>query len=416
MKKKALLFFLFIVLLSRLQAIESFSETRRQEPSPLTDTDLMVLSNNQFGYRLFTLLKKTDENLIFSPYNLSTALQMVYAGSSEMTQSQLARVLHFSLNPKSLELAAGKLATTLTTHRSGQDDLFLSIANSLWIQEGYPILPAFKESITKNYKGYVKSVNFQTMPEMASKEINEWVKIQTQGKIVDLLETNQLSTTTRLLLVSALYMRGKWQSPFSSSLTRLMPFFPSPSKTLTLPTMSLTASFSYIKENLFSIVELPYASKEVALKVSLYILLPHETFALDSIERQLSSQKLLDLSKRLQKTHLTLSIPKFKITSTLSFKPLLEEMGLTDPFSSRANFSGIDGTQNLQLADVLQKGIISVMENGTEAGIATSGSIEVKSSLSKPPELFTADHPFLFFVADKATGTFLFLGRVVFPM
>jgi serpin B len=137
---------------------------------------------------------------------------------------------------------------------------------------------------------------------------------------------------------------------------------------------------------------------------------------LEFIERQLSSRKLLDLSRSLKKKQVTLSIPKFKITSTLSLKPLLEEMGLTDPFSSRANFSDIDGTQNLQLTDVLQKCFLSVNENGTEAGVATAASIGLKSSLATPPELFTADHPFLFFVADKVTGTFLFLGRVVYPM
>lgn len=390
--------------------------TDLQETAPLSDVDQLVLSNNEFGYQLYSLMKKRDENLIFSPYNLSTALEMVYAGSSGLTQSQTARVHRLTLNPKSLEQAAAKLASGLRTKHSGQDELFLSIANSLWVQERHPILPAFKETITKSYKGSVRSVNFQTMAEAARKEINDWVKTQTQGKIVDLLQANQLQKTTRLLLVSALYMRGKWQNPFNISLTQLLPFFPSPSKTLTLPTMSLTTSLPYLKGDNFAMVELPYASKEESVQLSLFIVLPEETYGLETIEKQLSSQKLLDLSRRLQNTQLTLSIPKFKISSTLSLKPVLEQVGLTDLFSSTADLSGIDGTQDLQVTDVMQKGFLTVDENGSEAGVATAISIGLTSFVTQPPELFTADHPFLFFVADKVTGTILFLGRVVFPM
>lgn len=419
MKKQAFFFLLFTFFLTSiygLQAAVSSSEIGLQDTAPFTDLDLLVLANNEFGYEFYSLMKNKEENFIFSPYNLSTALQMVYAGSSGLTQSQIARILRLSLSPISLEQTAAKLSNQLATKSTSQDDLFLSIVNSLWVQEGHAILPAFKNRITKSYKGDVKAVNFQTTLEQVRKEINERIKIQTQGKIVDVLAVNQVSSTTSLLLVSALYMRDKWQTSFDSSLTRLMPFFPSVSKTLTVPTMSVTASFPYLKENKFAMLELPYLSKEATPKLSLYIILPNDTFGLESVERQLSSQKILNLSRRLQKTAITLSIPKFKISSNLSLKLVLEEMGLTAPFSSNANFSGIDGTQELQLTDVLQKGFLTVDENGSEAGLVGAIPKGLKSVLTPAPELFTADHPFLFILADKVSGTFLFMGRVIIPI
>lgn len=382
----------------------------------ISDLESLVLINNELGLELYHLINQREENLVFSPYSLSIGLQMLYAGTAGITQSQMARVLHYTFAPQKLHQAASALAEELaTTDRRTLDALFLVIANSLWVQVEHPILPDFVKSITDSYKGVVKDVDFSRKASAVRIEINEWVKAQTNGKIVDLLSQGEISAITRMVLVSTLYMHGKWQHIFDPILTRLTPFFPYPSKTITVPMMSMTTDLPYLKEKNFAMVELAYATKAPAPKLAMFIILPHETFGLKEVENSLSAQQLLGLMRRLKPARLTVSVPKFKLSKSLDFKSLLEKMGLTAPFSSRADFSAIDGTQNLVASNVLQKVFISVDENGTEAGVATAIPFGLKAFKEPTPELFLADHPFLFFVVDKLTGTFLLIGRVVQP-
>ncbi|MGZ3632790.1 MAG: serpin family protein [Parachlamydiaceae bacterium] len=399
-----------------LLAQEEVSESQIDLPV-LTDVDTLVLSNNALGFDLYSHIQKRDQNLVFSPYSIATALQMVYVGAEGLTQSQMSRVLHFTLPLPALEEAATSLTKGLVskTKRAG-DDFLLNVANGMWVQQGHPILPTFETSVSSAYKGVIKSVDFKNKSEAVLSDINAWVKAQTQGKITDLLSSSAVSSATRLILISTLYMQAKWQTIFNASLTLSMPFFPYPSRTLTVPMMSSTGLYGFQKEKDFSIVELPYAVKGSNPKVAMYIVLPHEKYGLQEVEQSLNSNDLFTLIRGLKQANLTLLLPKFKVTSTIGVKELLEAMGLAEPFASSANFSGIDGTTDLQITDVLQKAFIEVDEKGTEAGAASAVSVGLKSVLTQePPENVTVDHPFLFFVIDKLTGALLFMGRVVMP-
>jgi serpin B len=399
-----------------LSGEERSLQPSREDSPILTEMDTLVLSNNELGFDIYSRINKGDQNLVFSPYSIATVLEMLYAGSAGLTQSQMSRVLHITQTPSVLEEAVSHLTNGLANkNRHTGDDFTLNAANALWVQHDHPILPAFEKSMTTAYKGIIKAVDFKDKADFSRLQVNDWVKAQTQGKIVDLLSSQDVTRSTRLILVSALYMHAKWQSIFDSSLTQPMPFFPFPSRTLTVPMMSSTTNYGFQREKNFSIVELPYAIKEDSPKVAMYIVLPHETYGLQEVEKSINAQSLLNLMRGLKKVNLTLTIPKFKITSTIGLKDLLEGMGLTDPFSSDANFSGIDGTKDLQVSNVLQKAFIAVDEKGTEAGVASAVTIGVKSILAEPSEILTVDHPFLFFIVDKVSGTYLFMGRVVMP-
>jgi serpin B len=93
---------------------------------------------------------------------------------------------------------------------------------------------------------------------------------------------------------------------------------------------------------------------------------------------------------------------------------VLVKLGMTDAFDPElADFSGLDGTRNLYVSDVLHKGFVSIDENGTEAAAATAA---VVGGASVPePATLTVDKPFVFFIRDRPTGAILFVGRVVDP-
>lgn len=382
----------------------------------ISDLESLVLINNELGLQMYRQIDNQDANLVYSPYSIATALQMAYAGAAGLTQSQMARVLHFTPAPQVLNSSAEALVAQLTPpNKRTFDDPTLLMSNSLWVQSGHPVLPDFEKSITENYKGSVKGLDFRNKGEQAITEINNWVKAQTKGKVSEILGPGDISNATRMLLMSTLYLNGKWEHAFDPRLTRAMPFFPYPSKTITLPMMTLTADLPYVVKNNFTAVELDYATKAANPKLAMIIILPKETFGLKDVEASLSAQGMVDLLKELKPARLTISMPKFKVSSTLNLKNVLEKMGLNEPFSQHADFSGMDGTQDLRMGAILQKVYLSADEKGTEAGLATAVPFDLRAIKGASAELFVVDHPFMFYVVDKITGAILFIGRIIQP-
>jgi serpin B len=113
-------------------------------------------------------------------------------------------------------------------------------------------------------------------------------------------------------------------------------------------------------------------------------------------------------------TEVTIAMPKFKFTwGTESFKEPLKAMGMTDAFVyPTADFSGMETTRELYIADVLHQAFVGVDEHGTEAAAATA--VLIASGAIPDPKFVTIDRPFLFFVQDD-TGALLFVGQVADP-
>ncbi|MBA2727119.1 MAG: serpin family protein [Parachlamydiaceae bacterium] len=377
----------------------------------------LVLASNNLGFQIFQEIKNGEENLVFSPYSLSIGLGMVYAGADGSTQSQMARVLRFPLRGDSIGPSFNLLTKTVTKDpRKLNDDLSLSIANSLWIQHGHPILPLFSKSIANDFRGQLKNVDFTSHAEEARIEINTWIKERTQGKIPQLFDRGEIPNITRMLLISTIYMRGKWLKPFNEDFTRQTPFYPHESKSMTVPMMTVTGTFSYLKGSDFSIVELPYDSRNSeGLDVSMYVILPKDIFGLSMFEKKINEQNLQSWISKMAPTQLIISMPKFKIVSAFSFDGILAKMGMVAPFSDNADFSKINGLQDLKISKIVQKSYIMVNEKGTEAA-AAAGIIAVsKSAVIGSSEIFLVDHPFMFFILDKTSGGILFMGKVTQP-
>jgi serpin B len=126
-----------------------------------SQAESLVLASNSLGFQIFQEIKKGEENLVFSPYSLSIALGMAYAGADGSTQSQMARVLRIPLRAESIGHSFNLLSKVDSKNlRKSSDDLTLTIANSLWIQRGQPILPTFTKTILTDYKGLLKTVDF----------------------------------------------------------------------------------------------------------------------------------------------------------------------------------------------------------------------------------------------------------------
>ncbi len=379
-----------------------------------TDTDKVVAGNSQFALDLYARLRTNDGNVFFSPYSISTALAMTYAGARGETARQMARTLRFDLPAHELHPAFAALATNLEAIQD-QGHVQLAIANSLWPQIGYKFRPDFLRLCGEDYGAAVLPVDFKHHTEAARNEINGWVAVRTDRKIDELIRPGVLDKSSRLVLVDAIYFKGNWERKFNYLLTRDQPFHVSAAETVNAPLMEQTADFGYAEFPGLQVLDMPYMGDEI----SMIVLLPRKVDGLGTLEEQLTADnfKTWIASLPTQKVHVF--FPSFTMTSGLSLADTLADMGMPDAFNKRADFSGMDGSRNLYISHVIHQAYVKVDEEGTEAAAATAVVVAFggASLVHAPPiPVFRADHPFLFLIRDNQTGSILFLGRVTNPI
>jgi len=379
------------------------------------DEQIVVQGNTEFALALFTKLRAEEGNLFFSPYSISTALAMTYAGAKGQTETQMAQALRFPTSPvvpdrRQFASAFGKIIKDLNS-RGKKGSYELTVANALWGQKGYGFLEEFLEIIETKYEGRLSEVNFVTAAEMARNKINTWVEKKTKGKIRNLIARGVLNSMTRLVLTNAIYFKGNWASQFEKKRTRPAPFTLIGGDKIDVPMMNKTEKFGYMETEDFQGLELPYVDNEL----SMIIFLPKANDGLADFEKTLSTENLLQWLGRLRKRKVIVSIPKFRMTSQFSLASVLKSMGMTDAFMpNMADFSGMNGKRDLFISAVIHKAYVDVNEEGTEAAAATGITIGATSIGPRQP-VFRADHPFLFLIRDNQTGSILFLGRVMNP-
>ena len=386
------------------------------------DAMAVVQGNNEFAVQLYAKLRATEGNLFFSPYSISTALAMTYAGARGQTESQMATVLHFPtsagqapgetvLDPAQFHSAFGSIIKDLN-QRAEKADFQLSVANALWGQKGYEFLRDFLQLVRARYGGRLTELDFVRATEAARKTINTWVEKKTNNKIKELIKPGVLDAMTRLVLTNAIYFKGNWARQFKEDQTRPEPFTLLSGEKVDVPMMNQTAEFGYMEAEDFQALELPYVDNEL----SMIILLPRQIDSLPEFERTLKPENLSQWLDKVHRREVVVSVPKFKMTSQFSLASVLKSMGMTDAFSATAaDFSGITGGRDLFISAVIHKAYVDVNEEGTEAAAATAVTMRLTSVGPSQTPVFRADHPFLFLIRDNQSGSILFIGRVMNP-
>jgi serpin B len=394
------------------------SKLPRDHAPQVADTDLSALAdgNNAFAIDLYHHLDTDPGNVFFSPYSISTALAMTYAGARGTTESQMAQAMHYSLAQAQLHPAFNKLALELDTRSTDAnipaDKAFkLHVANATWGQDGYTFLPEYLDTLALNYGAGLRLLDFMSDPESARQTINQWVSKETENKINDIIPQGAIDQLTRLVLSNAIFFKGDWQSEFTKDATQLGTFTMLEGGTTTVPMMHQEGQFRYVDVEGFQALEMAYAGGQL----SMVIILP-EQGKFSEVASSLSAAGLDNIMDNLQYTLVALTMPKFKFEYDLGLNGVLKEMGMLDAFDpSVSDFSGMDGSRDLYISDVLHKAFVAVDEAGTEAAAATVVIVGTTAMPVDQPIEFKADRPFIFAIRDNPTGTILFLGRLMNP-
>jgi serpin B len=379
----------------------------------------LVAGNNAFALDFYQAVRAQQGNLFFSPYSLSLALAMTYAGARGETETQMADTLRFDLPQERLHAAFNALDLQLAVQPDPDPDVEegrrfqLNVANSIWAQQGYPFLSEFLDLLALNYGSGMNLVDFINAAEAARLQINQWVSDQTEGKIEDLIPQGAVDDLTRMVLVNTIYFTAAWTHQFDKNLTQDGAFnlLDGSQVQATMMAYSQPKRLNYLHGEGYQAVELPYEGSPTAM---LLILPDPEKFA--DIETALDADGLAAILSALESKTVDLKMPKFEFASRFGLAEVLEQMGMPNAFDpDLADLSGIDGTRDLYVKDVIHEAYVAVDEEGTEAAAATAIIIGVESMPMTEIEL-TIDRPFIFVIRHLPTDTILFAGRVLNPL
>ncbi len=390
-------------------------DTERVAIPDVAESDLaeLVAGNSAFAFDLYQAIRTEQGNLFYSPYSISVALAMTYAGACDMTERQMADTLHYTLPQDRLHPAFNALQQDLasrgeTARDDEMQDFQLNIANALWGQVDLSFRDVFLNTLARYYGAGLRLLDFANEPEESRRIINNWVSEVTEGQIKDMVQPGVVDQATRLVLTNAVYFHARWEHPFKESDTQDGRFRLLDGSQVTVPMMQQTSQFAYTEGDNYQALELPYDG----IAVSMLVLLPAPGY-FQEFERQLSADRLPALLDQLEIEGVKLTMPKFEYNTHLDLKQTLSKMGMPAAFGPDANFSGITGDRSLFIEDVVHKAFVSVDEKGTEAAAATMVAMAVAEV--RPNVEVTLDRPFIFLIRDNETGTILFLGRVVDP-
>jgi serpin B len=382
-----------------------------------------AIADDAFGADMYGLLAEhVGQDLVFSPASVAAALRLALCGAGGETAAELAAALHQTATPDAgpetaRDAAAAGLRSLATLQQdvTAAGDVTFRVANTAWVQSGFPLLPAFTGRLTEDALATFADVDFATAAEDARKQINQAIEEQTAGKITGLLPPGSVGSLTRLVLANAVYLKAPWAHPFKPDATKDAPFHPGGAKDegkqVTVPMMHGVETRDYLRRDGYQAVLLPYRGNRLAMAV----VLPDGPLA--NLLPVIAAGGLRGLLTGTARRKVTLSLPRFRLESEFNLVPVLRQLGVAQAFADTADFSGITAAEPLNIGVIAHKAYIDVDEHGTEAAAATAVAMFMRAGMFRPPPPVTmvVDRPFLFAIIHTASATPLFLGQVTTP-
>ncbi len=379
---------------------------------PEADVEITALEKsvaargNTFALEIFPALNalQEDENILISPFSISTALSMTYNGARGETQTAMAEVLGFSdMSVDDVNLAYKNLTDYLT----GADDrVTLDIANSIWADDGFAVDSAFIAVNRDYYNAESNTLDFGNPASVNT--INQWVSNNTNQKIESIIDA--IPPEAVMYLINALYFKAAWTWEFDPDLTADWPFYRYDGGTETVRMMSQLAEFYYYQNEDMQIVDLPYGDE----KFSMTLILPASGTDINGFIADITQSEWGSWMDSLstEKTQVAVRLPRFTFEYKETLNDVLIALGMGPAFAMNADFTGINPFGGLYINRVLHKTFIEVNEEGTEAAAVTAVEVGYVSVPAYPQ--IVLNRPFLFAIREQESGTIFFMGKVLY--
>lgn len=329
--------------------------------------------------KLYEKYNKGDGNFLLSPYSIHMALAMVKEGARGQTLKEMEEVL--GRDPKFIDLET------------------LKIANAVWLRA--EAQQAWREIIATKYHGESRDIRDVSNPESV---INSWVYRKTNGKIPAILEPGSLTPDDKMMITNAIYFKDDWKLQFKKTRTRKEPFY-AIEETIDVDMMHQTKDVLYLETESVQAIQLRYKNGNIHMGIILPKCMTGTVLPKDFQDVRRGYSRFEEVQ---------ISLPKFTMRRSYSLKDTLIAMGMPIAFTDYADFYNMG--EDLKINNVLHKTFIDVDEEGTEAAAVTYvGMMTLSATMSDPPKVFKADHPFTFYIWDRSTGTILFIGALKLP-
>ena len=378
--------------------------TAPELPRTLRASEVEVIgASNRFAFDLLREASRPGDNLFLSPLSASLALGMTMNGTGGETWNQMRDALGFgSLTEE--EINAG-YASLLPLVAELDPAVETAIANSVWTRQGFPVHADFLEVLRAFFGAEATELDFAN--PSASERINEWVRSATGGHIEDIVPA-PIPRAVVMFLINAIYFKAPWTFEFDPSVTRTQPFYLDDGSTGTVPLMTMRRNLPYLETSRLQAVDLPYGGGAFSMTV----LVPRTGVGVDDVLLSLDAVAWRDIAGSFEETEVELFLPRFRMEYERELKDDLAALGMVNAFSpTEADLTRLSPVDGLWISSVLQKALVEVTEEGTEAAAATVVTIrETSASLS-----VRADRPFLFFIRERLTEAILFVGKLAHP-
>ena len=367
-----------------------------------------VSRNNAYSLELYKAFSNNNDNLVLSPFGVSTCMAMAYIGSEDKTQDNIAKEMNF-ITPYGVLFSFKQLIKRYQIYKS--NDINLLIGNALWSNNNFDLQKKYKNMLKMNFAAHVQSLNLSSNTERSAKVMNRWVKKSSNFNIRSIINYEDLGQEDNLMYTNYVYLNGNWENPFNEQLTGKYDFFFADSTKTKIDFMNQTSYLKYNENDIFQILELPYSGQNI----SMVIILPKKISDLDSLERTLSPVNFDFWTGELYTKLVSVSLPKFRVEFSQDLVPYIKEKGVDKTFSENSNYS-IISKDKVFISKLIQKTIIEVEENKnsnfTELVLTPE---QIRNSRDKSFIRFNANHPFLFIVKDNLNNSILLTGKLVYP-
>ncbi|KAJ8680726.1 hypothetical protein QAD02_016513 [Eretmocerus hayati] len=374
-------------------ADESHKEVARSAEAFATDFHKKVAS-------------KEDGNFVSSSLSAHVVLSMATYGADGSTREHMHKALHLPAEDE----VAHKGFHGFVQALNNVPKVILRLANKIYVSNDINIKNGFKQITSEHFHSESDVLDFKKAAE-AVKVVNKWCIDKTNGKITEIFSESEVTEDTKLILLNAVYFKGSWKDKFHEGKTTLKPFHVNESTTVQVPTMQIEKKFYYkfLKEYNAECVALPYENEDL----SMIIIAPKDLGGLQKIEENLDKIDLnLTAENNFYRKKLVLSLPKFKVETTIDLNQHLDELRFSEMFSDEANFQRISDVP-LKVAQVKQKAFVEVNEEGSEAAAVTGIRIALMS-MPLPPHILNVDRPFFYKIVHGANT--IFSGHIVNPL
>lgn len=368
----------------------------------------IVESVGTFSYALFrrTASRDRTKNIFISPLSASMALGMTLNGAAGKTREAMKETLR--LQGMDIESINEAYASLIELLFNADSKVKMKLANSIWLRQGFDVRESFKEVGTSYFNARVEALDF-TDPAAAN-IINQWVAENTGGLIESIIE-GPIPREMVMYLINAIYFQGDWLYQFDERATAAKPFTPQEGDDVEVAMMLQENNLAAFVSEDVVLVDLPYGDSLFTMT----LMMPADEDSMRNfIQSKLTEAHVNDWISKMTVRKTRIELPRFELSYEIRMNDILKAMGMSGAFSRGANFSNINPEAELYLSEVKQKAFLTVDEEGTEAGAATS----VRVGVTSMPQIrvIKFNRPFVFMIRERTSDTILFIGKVVDPV